>query len=256
MAQSIIQTVVPEFMFFAKLGAKGQQEFIGTGSTTFTVPAGVSLLSAVCIGYAAVVISGAGVCSSGGPYGLVGDGGGNGGPGGAGGYADISPSYPGAGGGGGCGGYSGDGGSGGYGAFLNEFTGTWVAAVPGGNGAGGGGGGGGGGPQGVPQFQNAGPGGGVGLLGIGSSGSGGAIGQQGNPGSNSSNNLYGGGKPGASYIEDGFSGSNLRYKNNISVTAGQTITIYLAQNPNTASPSAVRVIWGGGRSYPSNAGNV
>ena len=255
MAQSIIQEAMQHAPAFARLGAKGQQEFIGTSSASFTVPAGVSLLSAVCVGYAAVVISGSAVCASGGSYSPTGDGGGNGGVGGAGGIGYSFPSYPGAGAGGGAGGYSGDGGGGSSGATQNEFTLEWVGPFNGGNGSGGGGGGGGGGPQGTPAFQAPGYGGGVGLLGQGSSGSGGSPMASGTAGS-ASGGTYGGGIGGTGYGADGYPGANLRWKNNIAVTPGQTFTIYLAAQPGIDGPSAVRVMWGGGRSYPSNAGNV
>ena len=122
-------------------------------------------------------------------------------------------------GGGGAGGYSGTGGVGGR-------------STSGGNGSGGGGSGGNGGTT------YGGGGGGVGILGSGSSGtggngqggSGGGTGGNGN-GSNSQNGgAYGGGGGAA---EDDTSDSG-----------------------GTGGVGAVRILWGGGRSYPSNAGSV
>ncbi len=147
------------------------------------------------------------------------------------------------GGGGGAGGYSGVGGTGGY------------AISSGLNGAGGGGGGGGGG-----VFDAGGGGGGVGLLGVGANGTGGGAsfggtgGSGGTAGANGNiggaGGLYGGGAGGA-VSTNGKAGGALSYKNNVTVTPGQQLTITIP-----AAGGAVRIMWGGSRSYPSNAGDL
>lgn len=148
---------------------------------------------------------------SGGSY--VGDGGGNGGNGGLGSSVD-------AGGGGGAGGYSGNGGQGGN---LN---------TAGSDGAGGGGGGGGAGGSG----DRAGGGGGVGIYGEGTSGSGGTYtGSLGNPGGGGSSGSAGttGSISNGGDFGGGGSGADGPY------TAGD------------GAGGAVRIIWGGNRSFPS-----
>jgi len=146
----------------------------------------------------------------------VGDGGGYGGTGG---FEDADYQTSG---GGGAGGYSGNGGYGG------------PNGVPGGAGEGGGGGGGSGGVTGTGGSPGAG-GGGTGIFGQGSNGTrgynagaGGGGGSGGTAGggagdTNRNGGLYGGG--GASQTHAGGDG-------------------------------AVRIIWGGGRSFPNNAANV
>jgi hypothetical protein len=137
-----------------------------------------------------------------------------GGSGGAGGPGNAGN---GGGGGGGAGGYSGNGGNGGYQA---------TAAT-----AGAGGGGGGGGESEAATSKPG--GGGVGLLGLGTSGAAGAMdgggggGSSGQDGSATAAGTYGGGGGG---VEDDTVGSG-----------------------SAGARGAVRVIWGAGRSFPSNA---
>jgi hypothetical protein len=151
---------------------------------------------------------------------FVGDGGGNGGNGG-------TSTTASAGGGGGAGGYSGNGGNGG------STTGA------GGDGSGGGGGGG----SGAGSSDAAGAGGGVGLLGQGANGSGGgASSDNGNPGTGGSGGANGSVSPGTS-------------------TRPSTGGLYGGGGGGAESTSehgpggsgAVRIIWGTGISYPTNA---
>lgn len=62
-------------------------------------------------------------------------------------------------------------------------------------------------------------------------------------------------------------GGTLRYKNNIPVTPGEVLTIsasdpsmggYTNYSVGVASifGAGIRIMWGDGRSYPSNAGDV
>jgi hypothetical protein len=54
-------------------------------------------------------------------------------------------------------------------------------------------------------------------------------------------------------------GGNLRYRNSIPVTPGESLTITLSSQeaPNAnGTGSAIRVIWGDGRSFPLNADDV
>jgi hypothetical protein len=164
----------------------------------------------------------------------------------------IASNYS-AGGGGGAAGYSAAGGTGGYGTG-NGTNGT--AAT------GGGGGGAGGGyteaqyPEdpftGYIYEYGGGGGGGVGILGAGSNGSGGAAGgyaggggSGGSAGSTSGTN-FPGGNGGAYGGGGGQAGAAYFYP------AG-TATYYIGGN---GAVGAVRIIWGTGRSYPSNAANV
>lgn len=57
------------------------------------------------------------------------------------------------------------------------------------------------------------------------------------------------------------SGGSLRYKNNIPVTPGETLRVSMSGGSMggykiTGSFGGVRIMWGGGRSYPSNALNA
>lgn len=153
------------------------------------------------------------MAAGGGPSGVY-DGGGTGGAG-----ATVSGAYSG---GGGAGGYGGTGGNGGQGNMSSGGA----AGGNGGQGAGGGGGGSGG-------YSNAGGGGGVGLLGRGVDGLGGA----GSPaGSDYTQTRHGkGGSGGAeAYFNGGAYGGG-------------------AGSGNAGGVGAVRIIWGGGRSFPTNA---
>lgn len=181
----------------------------------------------------------------------IGDGGGDGGRGW--GTYDDGENYISSG-GGGAGGYSGNGGDGGSPA-------SWLYRAPT-PGTGGGGGGGGGVDRwlGSPQQQ---PGGGVGLLGQGASGAPGgngihwAVPTPGSPGSGGSGQLYGGGYPSGGPSYDPFYGGALSYKNNVTVTPGQTIAILIGGPAGNPGAGAIRIIWGEGRSFPStNTGDV
>ena len=235
-------------MFSQGVAAPGQVVYSALKNTTTTwswvVPAGVTSISAVTVGPGAVppgasIKRGATTLLSAGSTIGAGIGGGNGGVNGVGESA----------GGGGAGGYSGAGGAG-----ANPGD-------PGGGGVGGAGGGGGGGV--ASPFYAGGLGGGVGLNGVGVSGSGGSTGgTDGGPGGDGSqlsgSGAYGAGR-GAYSTFYSATGGNLRYLNGIAVTPGETLTLsvdgvpvgYLGGGPTTAG--AVRIMWGGSRSYPSNA---
>ncbi len=242
--------------------APGQVVITTTGASTWTVPLGVYSISMVA------VQSGADVSSTGTDITVastvvcraknsarIGDGGGDGGLGGNG-FNDFVVTS-GGGGGGGAGGYSGNGGNGGS-----------HDANPGSAGAGGGGGGGAGagGSGGSNTWLGAG-GGGVGLLGSGANGAGGTIdfmvvnggggGSSGTAGGGGSSSVAGaGGTYGAGAGGDPLNvaaprGGALSYKNAIAVTPGSSVSLNI---PGTNG--AVRIMWGGARSYPSNAGDL
>jgi hypothetical protein len=271
----------------------GQQQYITSGTFQFTVPDGITSISAVCVGgggggagtdvsnssgggggggalaYQTTIavtpgeilsvtvgsggVGGGGALNgsaggnsnisrgattllranggSGGSVAGVGGAGGNpvtgtGGSGGAGGTGVNGTADPAsAGGGGGAGGYSGNGGNGGNGS----------PETAGGDGAGGGGGGSGGGNVIDPTTFNscACGAGGVGILGSGANGLGGA---QDNPGGGGSGGSDGGGSIGGNYGGGAGGGSGA----------------IVPANGGTGSVGAVRIIWGSGRSYPSN----
>lgn len=233
----------------------GEQVWLGTSATTiysFVVPEGVYAISAVCVSLRAggtnrvpSIKRGATVLlSAASTLGADGVGGGNGGAKGA------NGAYYG-GGGGGAGGYSGNGGQGGGG----RDTVGW-AGYSGNPGGGGGGGGGAGGDTGNPSFPNS-YGGAVGLLGQGANGAAG-VANAGSPvgfGGIGSN-------PGSSAIAGaglGDAGGDLRWKNDIPVTPGETLTVYTAYNAGAnvyGYNTGVRIMWGGTRSYPDDAGDA
>lgn len=244
----------------AQAAAPAGQVILLTGTTSWTVPAGVTSICVVAVqggstpvagaSPTTVTVSGTVVCRAQNEN-RLGDGGGDGGVGGTG-STDFE-TYQSNAGGGGAGGYSGNGGNGGNGT-------TSVVPL---SGAGSGGGGSGGACT-YWYGGIAGAGGGVGLLGQGSSGAavGGGINwsQPGNPGSAGSAATYGGGAPGNNgYYQNvnGGRGGALAYKNNIAVTPGQTVTLSIPATQDGAGPAAVRIIWGSGRSFPStNTGDV
>lgn len=170
----------------------------------------------------------------------VGDGGGDGGTGGTTTSTWLA-------GGGGAGGYSGNGGNG------SSSGGASTSAT------GGGGGGGGRAPE---SLGNGYGGGGVGVLGQGSSGAGGADnaggegGSGGGSGGAGSWGQYGGGmfggKSGSLLLHAGRGGA-LSYKNNITVTPGESLLLrpYGAGGSSGAYNPAIRIIWGAGRAFPS-----
>lgn len=242
--------------------APAGQVVLLTGTTSWTVPAGVTSICVVAVqggstpvngaSPVTVTVSGTVVCRAQNEN-RLGDGGGDGGVGGAG--STDSETYQSNAGGGGAGGYSGNGGKGGDGT---------PSSTPPLSGAGNGGGGSGGACTYWTTGGTAGYGGGVGLLGQGSNGA--AVGsgsnwsQNGNPGSNGSAQTYGGGAPGAnSYYPNvnGGRGGALAYKNNIVVTPGQVVTVSIPATLSAAGPAAIRIIWGAGRSFPStNTGDM
>ena len=233
-------------------GAPPGQVLLRTGTTSWTVPAGVTSICVVAVQgggapYGAsspvtVTVAGSVVCRAQ-NVNRLGDGGGDGGTGGQV-YYYGGKYWPGS--GGGAGGYSGNGGQGGGG----------MNAAANGNGGGGGGG------ATATWYANSGfDGGGVGLLGQGSAGT--VTSTHGNPGSNGTGITYGGGlrSTTSDASVSGGQGGALAYKNNISVTPGQTITLSIPETLSTpagpAGPAAVRIIWGAGRSFPStNTGDI
>lgn len=222
-------------------------QYIYEANASFTVPSGVYRISMCCIGEAAITVNATVVCRS---YGTTVGIGGNGGLGGVGGGNGSFP-FGGGGGGGGCGGYDGDGGSGGGGGNTGTppTNGTHAAANSGG------GAGGAGSLSGVGTA-----GGGTGIKGKGSSGlggdPGGGAGSGGTAGGDGpSAGKYGGGKAGSSGTPgvSGQAGANLRYANDIAVVPGQVVTIAVSQ---ANWSSGARIIHGGNRSYPNNAGDL
>lgn len=152
--------------------------------------------------------------------------------------------------GGGAGGYSGNGGTGGVG-MSSGAAGT---------------GGAGGGAGGSSNATLAGYPGGVGLLGLGAAGAGGtgSIGPAGNGGDGSippGVDAYGAGVSRNSADQTVLSGSNLRYTvTPIPVTPGEMLYVYVKGIEYSGTPAkcagAMRIMWGGGRSYPNNAGDL
>jgi len=190
--------------------------------------------------------------------------------------------------GGGAAGGSYSGGSGANGGAGGQVTGGGAAGYTGNGGAGvsyntagnsGSGGGGGSGGVGVANATvgYGGGGGGVGLFGQGANGAGGAIaGQQGGFGGSGGSNgtagvqpncgdggNYGGGGSGGYTYGYGGAGGGLGWRNNIAVIPGQSYTVVVgrggygtgggAANGGYGGSGAVRIIWGAGRSFPSNA---
>lgn len=235
-------------------------------NTDWTVPPGVKSVCVVCVGggcfvdsggnnnsggnssFGAWLNAGGSMGSSGATSGstIGGDiGGGNGGNGGN--YTATRFA-----GGGGAGGYSGNGGNGANGS---------ATATAGTNGAGGGGAGGSTGLDSVTL------GGGVGLFGEGPSGianstdSGGQGGSGGQSGKDhavrAGARIVGFGAGGGINYAGG--GGALRWRNNISVTPGEVITVTVGSPGASGSPGqnagsgAVHVMWGAGRSFPKNA---
>ena len=263
---------------------QGQEAYITAGTYSWVAPAGVTSVSAVCVGAGGqaglTATGGAGGASSfvntatvrggggggGGGVGTYGGGGGGtftgtgGGNGGSGGYGSADAR---SGGGGGAGGYSGAGGAG----RVN------TGGLAGAGGAGGAGGG--------QIGDNGGGGGGVGILGEGTSGAASGDGQGGRAGSGGNNGGQGGGGAaggsGGAYGGGGGGysggagngaggGGGLGYTNNISVTPGSSYTVIVGASPATFAGSAgqtggvgaVRIIWPGtSRSFPStNTGDL
>ncbi|ABM32218.1 hypothetical protein QRO11_12005 [Paracidovorax citrulli] len=221
-----------EQLMFAGNAAPGQVEFLA--SATWIVPPGVESISMVCVetggfGNATQVVVGGVIVCRALNFDRIGDGGGNGGAGG--GWVDTGTpgADPLAGGGGGAGGYTGDGGPGA----------SWPNSAGTGSGEGNSGG-------------TTGYGGkGIGLKGVGSA-----------PGSDSSGvfgGSYGGGNGGPTSTSNGSRGGALAWKNNVAVVPGQAVTITVFVPSGSVlrqGAGAVRIMWGGGRSYPNNAGDM
>jgi len=250
----------------------GSQSYTTPGTYSWVAPTGVTSVSVVAVGGGA-----AGLYAGSNPAGgqsyfcscsVVKGGGGSTGSGtsqGAGG------TYTGAGGGNGGGSNAGYGGSGAGGYSGNGGNGGCYPSPNGTAGSGGGGGGGG-----VAKSNHAaGGGGGVGLFGQGCSGSGGSGGagvpgnggRGGSGGSSGANGVncsssgaggaYGGGG-GGYYCQHGGAGGGLGYKNNITVTPGNSYTVVVGAGGTATSPAgsgaggAVRIMWPGNtRTFPS-----
>lgn len=259
-------------MFSRRFEPVGQVVFAGNKSgggisETWTVPPGVYSICVVLVaahGNPYCAVSGPGFSlTHGSAIGVNGVGGGNGGS--AGSRSGRGPL--GEAGGGGAGGYGGNGGAGGR--TASSPTPGYYDGDPGTAGAGGGGGGGGGGKGNGTTNGAGGRGGGVGLYGVGASGNGGAAGYgstspgvNGSPGGNGSPpTVFGAGQAQGPYGSS--MGGNLRWRNDIPVTPGSVISIYSDQSPlggylvyTPGGAPGVRIMWGGGRSYPSNAGDL
>ena len=195
--------------------------------------------------------------------GWSGEGGGNGGNGGANNYGrtnSYSTAMYAGGGSGGAGGYGGSGGNGG----TNNAAGTNAAGNSGAAGSAGGGGGGGGGSGYIRTTQyyqyyqatSGGGGGGTGIKGQGGDGSGGAGGVtgggEGGSGQGGSGGTQGSGV-GGTYGGGGLSSTASYSWYDQGDPAGGIIT---EGGGSSGGPGAVRIIWGTGRSYPSNAADV
>ncbi len=214
-------------MFAAMEAVPGQAVF--TGSTAWPVPSGVFKISMVCVqpggtnSATEVAVDGVVVCRAL-NWGRIGQGGGEGGWGAAP-YDDGYARQPG--GGGGAGGYMGNGGKGGVYGFYDT------------QGSGGGGDGG-----------NTVGGLGVGLRGLGSA-----------PGSDRNGYIggsYGGGSAGVDDTSPGSMGGACAWVNDVAVTPGQQVQVTVpAVLPwSLQGAGAVRIMWGGDRSYPNNAGDL
>jgi hypothetical protein len=232
----------------------GQQAYTTAGTYNWTAPAGVTSVSVVLVGGGgggggtgdAGSSTGFGITALGGKGGTPGvtqsTYGSGGDAGFIGGAAGSDSSGEGRSGGGGAAGYAGNGGSGG------NFS--------GGLGTAGSGGGGGGGNAATTS------GGGVGILGQGSNGAanggGGSGGANGSSGSGAAGGNYGGGQAPITFAEFAGGGGCLAYKNNISVTPGNSYTIVVGNKRGTGGNGAVRIIWPGTtRSFPStNTGDL
>jgi hypothetical protein len=254
-----VQSQYLPFSFLKKASSaapSGEQLYTTAGPFTWTALASVTSVNVVAIGGLTdsffinntTVLGGAGAGS---PGTYVGTGGGNGGNTGT--YsANQSGGYWAGPGGGGAGGYSGAGGNGGNGA---------------GNGV-------------TAGHSRGGGGGGTGLYGIGANGAGynsgtggaggggyGGIGTtQGNVGSGGSGGANGNGMHGAAYgggagwltTSGAGCGGGLGWKNSIAVSpgtpySGSVGTGASVTNSGTHGVGAVRIMWGSGRSFPSNA---
>jgi PKD repeat protein len=261
----------------------GEQSYTSPGTYTFTVPAGVILISMVCIG------GGGGAGSGGGSNGGASSVGSNCiAGGGSKGEDNNGSSKTQAGGAGGVvsAGTGNAGGAGGYGVRNNGSGQVQSGGGEGGDSAPGGGSG-----SASSAYWggniNGGNGGGIGLYNIGSNGSGGTAGFNGTPwtnavggagtngggggggghgpngsnvgssggaGSGGSGGTYGGGSGLGFGGGAGGGGGAKSYVNDLAVTPGQSLTVTVgAAGDAGAGVGAVRIIWGTGRSFPNNA---
>jgi hypothetical protein len=241
--------------------AIGQQAYTSSGTYSWVCPIGVNSIAVVCVGGGggggAYVDAGTNGTNSyfdgaGDVWGQRGKGGGNSAGGNGGSYTGDGG---GSGGGSHVGNSAGGGGAGGYAGNGGEPT--WNA--PSGSGSGGGGGAGGGG-------GNGGGGGGVGIYGQGSngagatsSGSGGGGGSGGSNGGSNNGGAYGGGGAANDYRRGG-GGGGLAYKNNLTVTPGNSYNVTVGAGgvggsnytqAGNGGAGALRIIWGPNRSFPS-----
>lgn len=224
----------------------GQIIITTQNASTWIVPEGVTSISMVAVQSGSdlanngttITVAGVVVCHA--KNGArIGDGGGDGGNGGPRAFDAWNWSY--GGGGGGAGGYAGNGGNGGFFTGNNGYGGLTSGA----------GGGGGGGAAGTWPDSSGYKGGGVGLKGQGISGV-----YNSPEGSPATGGSFGAGPSGSG---DGFKGGALSYKNAVSVTPGQVISINIAARSygDVYSDGAVRFIWGNNRAYPStNTGDL
>ena len=247
---------LPFPVFGGTVNTQGDSAPLGPGQhvmapgDTWIVPAGITEISAVCVGCKLAV---AGVDKVSATWPVLGDGGGKGGAGGAGNAVTVEKPWSGPwagpgpapvtytttyypGGGGGAGGYTGDGGDG-----SPASGGTYIGSASGGGGGGG-----------KPAY----PGGGVGLRGEGMSGltTVDGPGSVGSPGGAAAGAGIGG-VGGDPYQYNGGAGANLAWKNSIPVTPGQAVTCTLLTGGRFTG-AAARIIWGSGRSFPDSAGDV
>lgn len=232
---------------------RGQEEWPTQGTYSFVVPTGVTLIHACCVGGSGNTLSdirrGAGVLLSNSSTTGSAVGGGRGGlpavgaptnAGGAGasGYGGDAPSY-----------------SGGNGGYLDGGT-----YYGGGHASWGGGGGGAAGANTTTRQHGA----GVYLHGEGANGVGGTVSPNTKPthGSDLGEGVpRGAGRRWSNSSNLAQAGGDLRYtKTPIAVTPGETLTIRVGAKPSTDATDemqgGVRIIWGEGRSYPSNAKDV
>lgn len=220
----------------------GEQIYSTAGSYTWSVPAGVTLVSVVCIGAGGGGTSAGGASYFGSSAILNAGGGGSGLGGSSGGVGGTSSGTSRSGGG--------NGGTGGVASGLNA----------GGGGAGGYAGNGTDGGRGVSCM---GGGGGVGLYGGTSGGASGASSaSNGNSvdggvssGPGGEGGTYGGGSGNCDGGTKGGGGGGALAYGNISISSS-TYTVVIGTGGAggyTSGKGAVRIIWGGGRSFPNNA---
>ena len=222
----------------------GEALFVGSGGATqsFVVPSGVYSICVVAVSVTAATAcrlhrSGVDLINTTAAIGTGNNGGGNGGA--VGNNDPFVTGYDSYRAGGGAGGYSGNGGQGGTGSLYTGAAGF--------SGSGGGGGGGQGySGNGSNPVAIGGSGGGVGLFGQSANGAGGSEGaKNGQSGSQVLAPYVGGASTNAV-------GGNLRYRNNISVTPGETLTVVLGSTvATTPRGPGMRIIWGAGRAFPT-----